>query len=359
MKKNVFPYWYPPAAAGALLAIALAIQPLVQQHAQKLRVSPDSGDMLITGLVMVLVAATAFLVGRRAPLKVLSSVQPKHWFVAALALAASPSLIQWAINGLESTNLGFIASRIDLSKYSFLLYLGGVAALSSANAGTLLRQQGLLRPVKWNLLGFNAVWIFAVMTAGPNYLLATVWLLIVVCITRRTSFFSTSVVTALALIVPLAMLLLSKGYLWQRVWSGLVPLADSDALGRGFVASQVRKSLAEAGWFGSDTVFFIPVAEKFQLAVIGSNFGWLAMAAVVILLVTLLAALYSSLSKLPNRWASTYGMGLLALTSCYFAINLLANLGWLAPAASPFFSGDPYPTACLAFLIGISMRHEK
>lgn len=343
--------WLLPLIGALLLCMGVAEYP---RALEKMHRSFDGWHLDKVSLAMAAASIAAFWLGRQFEwFKRIAEIQPRYWFIAAIALASIPGVMGWNVDYQPAWKSGISGLYVYPGPLSVLAFMGWMACI---------REQARMgHPTGWKIttvfVVLGLIWSWAVIYLAYSPFSVMVTLPVVVWMMRGTPFFRSSLLALAASTVILFLAILTSSFRRDRLLSVLAPF--DDPLGRNFVSFQVRKSLDDAGWLGSELLHNLPNAShQFMLATVGEHWGWLGFLAIVGVVSTLFAIIHRRLRDHPDLWLRTYALGILGTLVLGSVINWIANLGLTGPSGLgiPFLSQSSFLAGVAAFLVGVASR---
>ncbi len=160
-----------------------------------------------------------------------------------------------------------------------------------------------------------------------------------------------------------------KDYQQDRFISFLNPYSDPQ--GTGYNTLQARTTLGSGKWLGSyftgqKDVLSVLVPEPytdFIFATFGQKFGFIGIAVLLILLITLLIRIGSIGLESNNNFAKLYSLGLITIIFTHFIINGGMNLGIMPITGIPFpfmsLGGSHLVTLMIGLGLSQSIRYRS
>lgn len=318
--------------------------------------------------VHVVVAAAALVLAARLPVRLWERAGPALMLaaVALLALVLVPGIGR-EVNGATRW-LGFGAFNLqpsEIAKLAFVIYLAGDAVHREDKIRSA--RFGVLRPL--TVLVVVSVLLFCEPDHGAIFVLsATVFAMLFLAGVPMARY---AVLAGTAAAVLVAVLLLSKGYVIQRLTSFMDPFADP--YGSGFQLTQSLIAIGRGGWFGVglgdgvQKLFYLPEAHTdFLFAVLAEEFGLIGTLTIVGLytFIVLRSLTIGRNAEAAESWFAAYvayGIGL--LLGLHAFVNIGVNIGLLPTKGLtlPLMSYGGSNLVASAASIGILLRidHDR
>lgn len=344
-------HWFLPLLALLLFGIGFAEYP---RALEKMHRSFDEWHLAKVGLAMAVASIAAFWLGRHAEwIKRLTGIRPRYWFITAVALASIPVAMGWNVDDQPSWKGGISNLYVYPGHLSILAFMGWVASVREQSS----TEQAIGWKTTTVYVALGLIWSWAVVYLANSPVSVMVALPVVVWMMRGTPLFRSSMLALVASTAILFFAIIANIFRQDRLLSVLAPFDDS--LGRNFVSLQVRKSLEDAGWLGTELLHHLPNAShQFMLATVGEHWGWLGFLAIVGIVSTLFAIIHRRLRDHPDLWLRTYVLGILGTLVLGSGINWIANLGLTGPSGLgiPFLSQNWFLAGVAAFVVGVASR---
>ena len=145
-------------------------------------------------------------------------------------------------------------------------------------------------------------------------------------------------------------------YQLVRIYAFLNP--ESYATEEGYVYLAIKNALNEAGWFGAETVRYIPEGHTdFALVQLIQEFGYIAGIAVVSVLFAIAIRILWKAKQLARSYGKMLVIGAVSFYCMQFGYSVAMILGWLPiiGLALPFVSYGFTPLLLNSFVIGIAL----
>lgn len=126
----------------------------------------------------------------------------------------------------------------------------------------------------------------------------------------------------------------------------------------GYVYLAVKNALNEAGWFGAETIRYIPEGHTdFALVLLIQKFGYIAGIAVVSVLFAVAVRILWKVNRLPRSYGKMLVIGAVSFYCMQFGYSVAMILGWLPiiGLALPFISYGFTSLLLNSFVIGIAL----
>ena len=318
--------------------------------------------------VHIAVALAALVFAARLPTRLWERTGPVLMLVAValLALVLVPGIGR-TVNG-ASRWIGFGAFNLqpsEFAKLAFVIYLAGDAVRREEKLR--FARFGVLRPL--TILVVVSALLFLEPDHGAIFVLsATVFAMLFLAGVPIGKYAMLAGAAAAALV---AALLLSKGYVIDRLTSFIDPFADP--WGSGFQLTQSLIAIGRGGWFGVglgdgvQKLFYLPEAHTdFLFAVLAEEFGLFGMLTVVGLytFIVFRSLAIGRNAEAAQSWFAAYvayGIGL--LLGLHAFVNIGVNIGLLPTKGLtlPLMSYGGSNLLASAVSIGILLRidHER
>ena len=316
----------------------------------------------------VAAAVVALVAALRIPVRLWERAGPAAMFgaVLLLGLVLVPGIGREVNGSTRWIGLGGINLQpSELAKLFFIIYL----------AGDAVRREDRIRLARFGVVKPLAalVVVSLLLLLEPDHgaifvLSATVFAMLFLAGVPMARYAALASFAAVALV---SVILLSKGYVIQRLTSFLDPFADP--WGSGFQLTQALIAIGRGGWFGVglgegvQKLFYLPEAHTdFLFAVLAEEFGLLGMVTVLGLytFLVLRALAIGGHAAARGSWFAAYtayGIGLLIGISAF--VNIGVNIGLLPTKGLtlPLMSYGGSSLVVSAASIGILLRidHER
>lgn len=132
----------------------------------------------------------------------------------------------------------------------------------------------------------------------------------------------------------------------------------SYATQEGYIYLAVKDALNEAGWFGTDTIQYIPEGHTdFALVQLIQELGYIAGIAIVTVLFAIAIRILWKAKKLPRSYVKMLVIGAVSFYCMQFVYSIAMVLGWLPiiGLSLPFISYGFTPLILNVFVIGIAL----
>lgn len=254
---------------------------------------------------------------------------------------------------------GFVLQPSEAAKVAVVLWTAALA----------VKKQAYFRSLRRGLLPFLIVWgvMSALIMAQPDFstalLLCLVGAVVVFAAGARPGHFLLAAVLSL----PFLLHELGEGYRMERIRAFLDPAAEPG--GEGY---QVRQSLIALGSGGLAGMGFGEGRQKFGFlpephndfifAMIGEEWGWLGVTAMVGLYSLMILVGFRIARLAPDLFGELLAVGLTSLLALQALLHMAVNLGMVPPTglALPFVSYGRsnllVSFACLGILISVARR---
>ena len=316
----------------------------------------------------VAVAVVALVLAARVPIRFWEHAGPTVMLVAVvlLALVLVPGIGREVNGSTRWIGFGwFNLQPSELAKLFFVIYL----------AGDVVRREDKIRLARFGVFKPLAVLVVVsvLLICEPDHgaifvLSATVFAMLFLAGVPMARYAALTATAAVALVITI---LLSKGYVIQRLTSFMDPFADP--YGSGFQLTQALIAIGRGGWLGVglgesvQKLFYLPEAHTdFLFAVLAEEFGLIGTLTIVGLytFIVLRSLSIGRHAEAMESWFAAYtayGVGLLlglhAFVNIGVNIGLLPTKGLTLPLMSYGGSNLVASTASIGILLRID--HER
>lgn len=165
-------------------------------------------------------------------------------------------------------------------------------------------------------------------------------------------------ITVIGLIASAVFLMTPQLHHYQlvRIYAFLNP--ESYATQEGYIYLAIKNALNEAGWFGAETIRYIPEGHTdFALVQLIQEFGYIAGIAVVTVLFTIAIRILWEAKQLTRSYGKMLVIGAVSFYCMQFGYSVAMILGWLPiiGLSLPFISYGFTSLLINSFVIGIAL----